>query len=125
MSTKIKIGLSSFVLILIFSQLFFISSFATDSIKGKWDGELRANRIRVEMEVRSRKFQDRWDVTISIPYNEIDKLDESRRSRITFEWKRDAGIFFFEGRRRGDDAYGDFEFIANKDFLRDIDLEVE
>ena len=95
MSTKIKQSLISFILIVFFSQLLFISSFASDSIKGKWEGELRATRIRVEMEVRSWKLRDRWDVTLSIPYDEIGDLKESRKSRIKFEWKKDTGTFFF------------------------------
>jgi len=97
---------------------------AQDVIDGRWKGEVGFSKMSLSLKSSMRSEEGRWDMSFSedILRKEFKGLESAMKGAAgtEFELQREAGTFTFKGEFRNDRGSGDFKFVVNPDFSKNM-----
>ena len=118
---------SAFVLTLGVSLLFFAPLAAQQrSIEGRWEAERSRwnGERRVQINIRTHIDGERVRSGFSVRADKIEgdilTRSTSESTPVHFEIRREAGTFTFEGEQDGREAWGDFNWTGNTEYLQQM-----
>lgn len=112
------------LIVLLFCSVMTSSASAQDTVEGKWRGEIGFSKMSLSLKSSMRTERGHWNMSFGddIPLKDFKGLEAAMNSAVAeFELPREAGAFTFKGQFKNDKGAGEFKFVINPEFAKNME----
>jgi len=100
------------------------SASAQETVEGRWRGEIGFSKMSLSLKSSMRTERGQWNMSFGedIPLKEFKGLEQAVNSAAAadFELAREAGRFTFKGKFKNDKGAGEFKFVLDPEFAKNM-----
>jgi hypothetical protein len=113
------------LILLLFCSVHISSVSAQEAVEGKWRGEIGFSKMSLSLKSSMRTELGSWNMSFGedIPLKDFKGLEQAVSSAAAagFELPREAGTFTFKGKFKNDEGAGEFKFVIDPEFAKNME----